>query len=171
MQVVRLGASRVKGLGWQKYDEQLRLKMSVDPTTSWESIDQELWLLFMVDCPVSSLPQNNQVMMSSTAKSYPVMNMSSINKCYNYNYKGICERNPCFYKHVCFRCSGAHPFLSCPQNTTNQYLRPRAPIESFSVRNAPRMQHIRPRFPGYSFRAQGQTGPRYLGPRQVANKY
>ena len=33
MHIVRLGATRVRGLAWQIYDEQFRLKMSIDSTT------------------------------------------------------------------------------------------------------------------------------------------
>jgi hypothetical protein len=47
MHIVRLGASRLNGLGWKTYDEQFRLKMGIDPVKSWEIVDQELWLLYM----------------------------------------------------------------------------------------------------------------------------
>jgi hypothetical protein len=47
MHIVRLGASRINGLGWKTYDEQFRLKMGIDPVKSWEIVDQELWLLYM----------------------------------------------------------------------------------------------------------------------------
>ena len=47
MHIVRIGASRINGLGWKTYDEQFRLKMGIDPVKSWEIVDQELWLLYM----------------------------------------------------------------------------------------------------------------------------
>ena len=42
MHTVRLGATRVRGLSWKIYDEQFRLKMSMDSTTCWDAVDQEL---------------------------------------------------------------------------------------------------------------------------------
>ena len=35
--------------------------MSVDPTNSWNNIDKELWSLYLVNGPVSSLLANNPV--------------------------------------------------------------------------------------------------------------
>lgn len=104
MHTVRLGATRVRGLGWKCYDEQFRLKMSMDPTKSWDIVDNELWLLYMVGNSIS------ESIYSSAASGYK----SSINKCYNFNYKGTCDRSPCNYKHVCFKCSGYHPVFLCP---------------------------------------------------------
>jgi hypothetical protein len=48
MHTVRLGATRVRGLALEIYDEQFRLKRSMDLTTCWDAVDQELWLLYMV---------------------------------------------------------------------------------------------------------------------------
>jgi hypothetical protein len=91
MHTVRLGATRVRGLAWKIYDEQFRLKMSMDSTTCWDAVDQELWLLYMVG------GYNNEFQSSSTIFN----NYSpSFNKCYNFNFKGICERNPCNYKQL-----------------------------------------------------------------------
>ena len=32
---------------WKKYDEQFRLRRSVDPSILWSKIDYELWLMLM----------------------------------------------------------------------------------------------------------------------------
>jgi hypothetical protein len=40
MHIVRLGASRINGLGWKTYDEQFRLKMGIDPVKSWEIVHE-----------------------------------------------------------------------------------------------------------------------------------
>jgi len=45
MSMVRLGASRCANLGWKMYDEQFRLRKAQDPTSSWSSVDCELWLI------------------------------------------------------------------------------------------------------------------------------
>ena len=45
MRDIRLAASRSNG--WFKYDEQFRLRMSVDIHASWASINTEFWLLYI----------------------------------------------------------------------------------------------------------------------------
>ncbi|CAG2229749.1 unnamed protein product [Mytilus edulis] len=50
MSVVRLGAKRnPNNLGWKLYDEQFRLRKTLDPASSWAIVDPELWLLYMAD--------------------------------------------------------------------------------------------------------------------------
>jgi hypothetical protein len=99
----------VRGLAWKIYDEQFRLKMNMDSTTCWDAVNQELWLLYMVG------GYNNELHSSSAVfNNY----RPSVNKCYNFNFKGICERNPCNYKHVCFKCSGNHPVSLCTPGMT-----------------------------------------------------
>ena len=34
--------------GWKNYDKQFRLRKWQDPTSYWDLIDQELWLLYLV---------------------------------------------------------------------------------------------------------------------------
>ena len=121
MHTVRLGATRVRGLAWKIYDEQFRLQMSMDSTTCWDDVDQKLWLLSMVGGCKNEFHSSYSVL-----KNY----RPSINKCYNFNFKGICERKPCNYKHVCFKCSGNHPVFLCTPgmgqgNSVTQLLRPR----------------------------------------------
>ena len=81
----------VRGLAWKIYDEQLRLKMRMDSTTCWDAVDQKLWLLYMVG------GYNNELHSSSAVfNNY----RPSVNKCCNFNFTGICERNPCNYKQL-----------------------------------------------------------------------
>lgn len=43
MHNVRLGAAKFsRGLGWKNYDQQFRLKMSMNPSLSWAIVDNEL---------------------------------------------------------------------------------------------------------------------------------
>lgn len=93
---VRLGASRSPGLGWRDYDVQFRLKKEQNPNMSFAIVDQELWLLYM-QAPLLS-PRNNP---------------EQIGKCYDFNYRGVCQRRPCPYKHQCLRCSLNHPSTKC----------------------------------------------------------
>ncbi|VDI69222.1 Hypothetical predicted protein [Mytilus galloprovincialis] len=48
MYSVKLGASRSIGLGWKDYDQQFRLKKARNPALSWATVDQELWLLYII---------------------------------------------------------------------------------------------------------------------------
>jgi hypothetical protein len=82
-----------------KYMHIVRLGASVK---SWEIVDQELWLLYMGNTR-NSLPYSYKNDKSKT----------SVNKCYNFNKMGMCDRVPCNYKHVCFSCSGHHPYYTC----------------------------------------------------------
>ena len=159
--IIRLGASRLRGMGWKSYDEQFRFKMSMDPSKSWDSVDQELWLLFMVDSNAIVNPMQHT----------PFSTNSTFNKCYNFNYKGNCDRFPCNYKHACFRCSGSHPFFACTVaqapgfgNLLNQTFRPRSQLR---LQNPGLQNPVRQRAP-FHFRPQGEAGSRYMGPRQVA---
>ena len=70
----------VRGLAWKIFDEQFRLKRSMDLTTCWDAVDQELWVLYMVG------GYNNEFQSSSTVfNNY----RPSVNKCYNFNFKGM----------------------------------------------------------------------------------
>jgi hypothetical protein len=41
------------------------------------------------------------------------VNKSEANKCFNYNFKGVCHRFNCIYKHNCMKCSLVHPAITC----------------------------------------------------------
>ncbi|XP_061168906.1 uncharacterized protein LOC133178174 [Saccostrea echinata] len=101
---IRLGASRVNGLGWRDYDIQFRLKKECNPSMSFASVDQELWLLYMY---------NNAL------HRQPAIQPSQPLKCYDFNYKGYCSRQNCQYRHWCILCSQPHPFTMCRTTTRN----------------------------------------------------
>ena len=84
---------------------QFRLKKERNPAISWSEVDHELWMLYMYDLnnPTQSrLRQNPQ-------------------KCYDYNFKGICARQTCPYWHRCIKCANPHPLMTCrvTSNTMN----------------------------------------------------
>ena len=97
---IRLGASRTSGLGWKNYDVQFRLKKEKNPAMSWAIVDHELWLLYMHQQSTQSNPTQN-------------VSTPSVNKCYDFNYKGHCERKSCTYLHKCLKCSYPHPVIKC----------------------------------------------------------
>lgn len=152
MQTVRLGASRMRGLGWKEYDQQFRLKMAFDPSKSWDTVDNELWLMYMISDSITS-----------NALSIPAPKstgqLSTFNKCYNFNNKGSCFRNPCTYQHLCFKCSlPDHPFISCPHNKNQQIpsrsFRPRIPNQYLPSLSTRPQRYAQPR-----------TGPSFQTPR------
>ena len=98
----RLGAER--GGNWKKYDEQFRLRMSMNPVGSWRSVDKKLWLMFMASPATQlSLPQAAQT---------KIMH----NKCFTYNYRGICQKPICNFGHLCIKCSKPLPIVNCFYN-------------------------------------------------------
>lgn len=120
MHTVRLGASRANNLGLREYDVEFRLKKERNPCISIASVDSELWLIYMHQ----SLQSPSRV-----SKPRPF-------KCYDFNYKGFCQKNNCFYKHQCLHCDKNHPVTKCFASKnrltfisagTQQALRPQAP--------------------------------------------
>ncbi|XP_062578803.1 uncharacterized protein LOC134240736 [Saccostrea cucullata] len=97
MHTIRLGASRIMGLGWRDYDIQFRLKKERNPVLSFAVVDQELWLLYMYNRPMTV-----QTVQGSEPKPPSL-------KCYDFNYKGTCPRQQCQYSHTCILCSQPHP--------------------------------------------------------------
>lgn len=79
---------------WLEYDSTFRLRMSKNPTRSWAQIDGHLWLT----CGLSG---DN---MSLNTNAPP---------CYEYNFKGYCNRNNCTYAHSCIKCKVGHPASTC----------------------------------------------------------
>ncbi|XP_062588298.1 uncharacterized protein LOC134249974 [Saccostrea cucullata] len=100
MHTIRLGASRSSGLGWRDYDIQFRLRKGQNPNISFANVDQELWLLYMQP--------------PATPNNYYTKDQG--NKCYDFNFRGSCQKRPCFYKHLCMRCSLNHPSIKCSLN-------------------------------------------------------
>lgn len=85
-------------MGWKTYDERFKLRRSVDPNIPWSKVDYELWLMFM------TWPSLQPAGSHTNPPHY---------KCYNFNFKGSCDRPGCHYLHKCIRCSGVHPRYLC----------------------------------------------------------
>ncbi|XP_062582026.1 uncharacterized protein LOC134243814 [Saccostrea cucullata] len=138
---IRSGANRVKTLGWRDYDIQFRLKKEANPSLSFAVVDQELWLLYMYN-PPSTQTSSHQ---------------APLQKCYEFNYKGICNKLVCQYKHECMICSQNHPYIkhktssgsslnfrSTGLQATWRPQLPRRPAAPSSAIKAPYTQSARP---------------------------
>lgn len=106
------------------------LRRSVDPSIPWEKIDSELWLMFM-----QSLNQPHPY-------SGPII--FPHNKCFNYNFKGVCDTPDCQYTDKCIMYSERHPQFPVPSLCFKQKLNKST-------------NHIQFHFPG-----QNQSPERYL---------
>ena len=169
IQIIRLGASR-GSTGWVEYDTQYRTRKAQDPTSSWGDVDTELWLLYMTP----AVPQ--QPMANTLAQ-------VNSKRCFDFNFKGSCQRYPCPYPHACIRCGASHPIMQCPipnQVQPTHNFRPPTRFQSFQQSQGSYSgQPFQTRYQG-NYRAQqyqNQTQrprfrsphPRYMGPRQFAN--
>ena len=94
MTIIRGAASSNPLHRWANYDMQFRLRMSKDPSRSWDTIDGHLWL----SCGLSG------DLAASTISTGP---------CYEYNFKGFCTRVNCNYSHTCIKCKVQHPASTC----------------------------------------------------------
>ena len=123
-----------------KYDEQFRLKMTVDPTMSYDKIDSELWLMY----------NTNQGAQNATHTT------PGKNKCYSFNYEGSCSRQNCPYAHLCLKqnCNKPHPMIQCTLNRPS-FQQPRPQFPQPLIR--PQHFNQRNQRPRNAFRS---TGPR-----------
>lgn len=103
--IVRTAAARSSSTSWLDYDIQFRLKRSRNPLLPWDTVDAELWLLYVAQYPQA------QTQSTPSPKSL---------KCFDFNYKGACLRPYCSYQHSCLKCNNPHPVQSC-KTTTHQY--------------------------------------------------
>ena len=152
MSIIRLGADRYGGLGWHFYDIQFRLKKARDPSMSWGTVDQELWLLYMFYTPIPSEPKRNVV-----------------RKCYDYN-NSMCNKGFCSFKHICMHCSEGHPAWRC--NTRGVGQNNLGSVSNFRFGNYTQQGarfSSRPIRPSYRASSPAQSlprgFPRYSGPR------
>jgi hypothetical protein len=90
-----LGCTNVQFDKIYRYHQQFRLRMENNPTRSWASIDDILW--FTIIANGSSL--------NTTSPQIQV----SYRSCWDYNFKGLCNRQLCNYKHACLKCGLKKP--------------------------------------------------------------
>ncbi|XP_056016875.1 uncharacterized protein LOC130053559 [Ostrea edulis] len=51
----------------------------------------------------------------------PYITSQTTQKCFDYNFRGICTKIQCHYSHSCTRCSGLHPQVNCNPNKPQFY--------------------------------------------------
>ncbi|CAC5407042.1 unnamed protein product [Mytilus coruscus] len=85
--------------------------MANNPTRSWSSIDGILWYTVIANGEPECI----------TIQQTSLGNRPS----YDYNFKGACYRQNCFYTHSYLKCGMVHPFPGCPQqvNSNQTYVR------------------------------------------------
>ena len=93
MYIIRNIAEESPSSRWSIYDLQFRLRVSRNPIN-----DGELWLRFITTLVNSTINYTQR-----TSKCH----------CYDYNYKGSCNRLNCQYKHTCIKRSLQHPSIHC----------------------------------------------------------
>lgn len=108
MNDIRLGAEKANW--WVTYDEQYCLRMALNPSSNWGTIDSELKLVYINPNSVATQQSKQQV--------------STLFKCYDYNYRAVCQRIQCSYLHRCLKCNNWHPVIHCSgtQSSVNQYI-------------------------------------------------
>jgi hypothetical protein len=142
MYIIRNIAKESPSSRWLLYDQQYRLRVLRNPTKRWASIDGELWLRFITTFVNSTI---NYTQRTSTFH------------CYDYSYKGSCNRLNCQYKHACIKCSLQHPSIHCvsylargiPNTTTRTQIKVTAYQNNQNLQRPSQMN--RPRLP-LSFR-------------------
>lgn len=151
MHSIRLGYSRHGGMGWKIYDEQFRLRMAYAPSMKWSDIDNELWLVYMVQ----------------PSKMTGSVDNSPRKKCFDFNFRGSCSKPLCNYVHACINCNASHPQVTCNLNSirspryTQPFVRSQSPIRARGsyVTHGTQRPLFRPRAPGTT------NSPRFVGPR------
>ena len=88
------------------YNQQFRLRKSLNPSRPWSQVDGVLWLRFVAK-GASGIQNVN---------SY---NNPQQRKCYDFNFKRGCFRNNYAYLHSCLKCGGMYLASSCFQFTKN----------------------------------------------------
>ncbi|VDI08867.1 Hypothetical predicted protein [Mytilus galloprovincialis] len=102
MSIIRGAAADHPFEKWYSYDQQFRLRVSRDHTKKWSSIDVFLWLRI--------LTANNQKQQQANV-SY---------KCYDFNFKGVCNKRNCQYRHACLKCGFDHSASRCRRFMDNE---------------------------------------------------
>lgn len=96
----------IPGKGWMEYDRAFRKQAADNLNLSWSVMDPTLYLSTVLTRGAhnSATKPQNQGQAASTTRKDQV--------CYNWN-NGSCSFPRCKYRHVCSRCEGNHPRLSC----------------------------------------------------------
>ena len=110
--LIRYAARVHRGLGWAIYDFKFRQKASVNKSLDWSLVDNQLWLTIFT---VSPAVLNEEYPLFSNGPQHSVSRKGGDNRgtCNPYNRYDTCSRDPCYFRHVCNKCSGSHPGRDC----------------------------------------------------------
>ncbi|KAK3092498.1 hypothetical protein FSP39_003641 [Pinctada imbricata] len=147
LHTVRTAAQRSTNLSWLDYDVQFRLKRSRNHTIQWDSVDAELWLLYVN-------PSSTSITNTTPAKA---------GKCFDFNYKGLCSKPICNYQHLCMKCSKSHPMMNCRVQTSN-----RQDPKTFrqEYKHTPTTQYAGHQYAGHQY-----AGHQYAAPQAASKGY
>lgn len=118
-----------KGGKWEQYDDQFRRLMEDNPF-SWADHDVRSNLQFKFTSVAShsnqnrgGQPYNNRIPAAGGARNTGSTSDLVVPNtyCTNYHIRYNCKRNPCGYKHFCFKCcAGEHPAGKCNASYANK---------------------------------------------------
>lgn len=111
---IRLAASRSPN--WWKYDEQFRQLKASNPSSSWGTINMELWLINISSSvgPSTTQGQSNAQFNKSSQKTPSATQSSKLITCHFFNSGNKCPFYPnCRFSHSCEACGGNHKKSTC----------------------------------------------------------
>lgn len=159
---IRTGAScNPNSQGWIDHDKQFRLRKAFDPSISWSALDSEF---------MAYLHGPN------------IHKLTLPSRCYDYNFKGFCARQSCFYAHTFLSCFRSHPQVYnvyCPRHNKEAYTYTSAPSNSpFRVLSSLRFRNHVPTNQQFNsirpLSVQRNFGPRQrkqIGTRTYSNSF
>jgi len=101
--LIRECTGRQGGSAWREYDEQFRIRKTLDPTASWSETNSDLWWRCVQTQPASSTVQSARPHMTYQTKLTP-------NVCFD---NGLCKWHNCRFAHVCTECGRRHAANDC----------------------------------------------------------
>ena len=117
--LIRYAARVHKGLGWASYDFKFRQKASVNKSINWSVVDTQLWLTISTVSP-AILKEEYPLFSNGPQRSVSSTGGANRGTCNFYNMSGTCNSDPCYFRHVCNKCSGSHPRVDCPTHPVRQ---------------------------------------------------
>ena len=121
IKTIRFAAKKWKGVGWRHYDEKFRQLMAAKPSTPWDLIDPNMWLLY-VTAPApfpersTAFPKGGAQYNRATRPAYDGKKAGARvpRTCKFFNNTGNCKfSDKCAYAHACAKCGAPHPAVKC----------------------------------------------------------
>ena len=122
IKTIRFAAKKWKGVGWRHYDEKFRQLMAAKPSTPWDLIDPNMWLLYVsaAPAPFPERPTATPKGGASSRAPRPAYDgkkagARGLRPCRFFNGSGGCNKaaDKCTYSHVCSKCGAPHSANKC----------------------------------------------------------